>query len=183
MYSLITKSAVLLSLLTLLPLSSANADRKKVPLILFDGGAFMFLDADSAILKGRGLSTHMGRIASGGEFENVGPNPECENGFLGTIKGTATNANGDTLNYVVVEAQFCPDPNAAPGPNGEPVVFNGVGKYKIVSGGTGKFERAKGSGEFIGLADFGEGTYQCLLNGTISYPKIQEESSDSNAGQ
>ncbi len=169
MYSLITKSAVLLSLLALIPLSSASADRKKVPLILIDGGAFVFTSATAANLVGRGLSTHMGRILSSGTFENVGPNPKCANGFLGTIEGTAVTANGATLNYKVVEAEFCPDPDADLGPNGEPVVFNGVGRYRIVAGGTRKFRQAAGSGEFIGLADFGEGTYQCFLNGTISY--------------
>jgi hypothetical protein len=176
MNSLITKSAVLVSLLTLLPLSSASADRKKAPLILIDGGAFTFITLTSATLAGRGLSTQMGRIASSGTFNNVGPNPECENGFLGTIKGSATAANGDTLNYEVVEAQFCPDPDLEPGPTGEPVVFNGVGRYKIVRGGTGKFARASGSGDFIGIADFGEGTYKCVLQGTISYPRPGESS-------
>ena len=42
MYSLIRKSAVLLSILTLLPLASASAELKKVPLILMDTGKFDF---------------------------------------------------------------------------------------------------------------------------------------------
>ena len=42
MYSLITKPAVLLSILILLPLASASAELKKVPLILMDRGSFEF---------------------------------------------------------------------------------------------------------------------------------------------
>jgi hypothetical protein len=118
MYSLITKSAVLLSILTLLALSCAIAGPKEnLPLRLIDGGAFIFSSATSAELVGRGLSTHMGKIVSGGQFNNVGPNPGCENGFNGTIIGTATAANGDTLTYKVLGAQFCPDPNGGSAPS------------------------------------------------------------------
>ncbi len=42
MHSLIIKSAVLLSILTLLPLASASAGLKRVPLILTDEGKFDF---------------------------------------------------------------------------------------------------------------------------------------------
>ena len=128
-----------------------------------------FLNEASAKLVGRGLATHLGKIVSGGEFTNVGPNPECENGFLGKIVGEATAANGDTLEYEILGAKFCPDPNGG----SAPTVFNGVGKYKITRG-TGRFAQVTGSGDFIGLADFGEGTYSCLLNGTISYPKSEK---------
>jgi hypothetical protein len=69
MYNLIIKSAVLLSILALLPLLNASAARKKVPLLLIDGGAFMFLDANSATLAGRALSTHTGKMVSGGELK------------------------------------------------------------------------------------------------------------------
>jgi hypothetical protein len=170
MCSLMRKSAVLLSILTFLALSCVIAGPKKdVPFRLIDGGAFIFLNEASAKLVGRGLATHLGKIVSGGEFTNVGPNPECENGFLGKIVGEATAANGDTLEYEILGAKFCPDPNGG----SAPTVFNGVGKYKITRG-TGRFAQVTGSGDFIGLADFGEGTYSCLLNGTISYPKSEK---------
>jgi hypothetical protein len=163
MYSLIRKSAVLLSILTLLPLLCALAAPKNVPFRLIDGGAFIFTGTNSANLVGSGLATHMGKIVSGGKFERKAqPNSPCENGFKGEINGTATAANGDMLTYSL-SAQFCPDP----GPNASDV-FNGVGTYEI-TGGTGRFAKAKGSGQFIGLADFRAATYNCLLSGTISY--------------
>ena len=175
MYSLIRKSAVLLSILTLLALSCVIAGPKNVPLRLIDGGAFIFTGPTSADLMGSGLATHMGKIVSGGKFKqgDVDPSSGC---FEGDINGTATAPNGDMLTYSVLKAQFCPDPS----PNA-PNVFNGVGTYQITSG-TGRFAQAMGSGQFIGLADFGAATYNCLLSGTISYPK-SETSSHSNPGQ
>ena len=64
MYSLITKSAVLLSILTLLPLANASAELKRVPLILMDRGDFEFTSDTSADLTGDGVSTHLGTIVS-----------------------------------------------------------------------------------------------------------------------
>lgn len=161
MHSIIVKAAVLLSILALLPLSSASADRKKEPLVLMDGGAFEFLTPTSAALTGGGVATHLGSIVSGGEFNNVG---NLRSGcFKGEINGTATDSEGDTLTYFL-SAQFCPAPASG--------VFKGIGTYRI-TGGTGKFARARGFGEFIGLAHFGptveKPTYQCFLRGTISY--------------
>jgi hypothetical protein len=174
MYSVIGKSAVvLLSILILLPPSSTIAGPKDKPpkdkpLRLIDSGGFSFTSQTSALLVGSGLSSHMGKIASAGTFFNVGnspipptlPPPTCPNGFNGRIEGTATAANGDVLNYVLV-AEFCPNPDASG-------VFNGLGTYTI-TGGTGRFAEAKGEGDFIGLADFVALTYNCLLSGTISY--------------
>jgi hypothetical protein len=169
MYSSIRKSAVVsLSILILLPPSSTIAGPKDKPpkdkpLRLMDSGAFSFTSQTSAQLAGSGLSTHMGKIGSAGTFLNLGNSqsePTCPNGFNGRIEGTAIAANGDKLEYVLV-AEFCPDPNA-------PGVFNGVGTY-LITGGTGRFARATGTGQFIGLADFNALTYNCLLSGTISY--------------
>jgi len=82
MYSLIRKSAVvLLSILILLPPSSTIAGPKDKPpkdkpLRLMDSGVFMFFPGGtSAALVGRGLSTHMGKIASAGTFFNLGNSP------------------------------------------------------------------------------------------------------------
>ena len=63
MCSLIRKSAVLLSILSLLPLASASAELKRVPLILMDTGEFDFPDpaVPTANLTGTGASTHLGQ--------------------------------------------------------------------------------------------------------------------------
>ena len=168
MCSLIRKSAVLLSILTLLPLASASAELKRVPLILMDTGKFMTIPPDDpnpniADLKGTGVSTHLGKIVSTGVFENLGDRPS--GGFKGEIKGTAIAVLDPTPNETATDlplllygycllrqdsiryllsAEFRPDASG---------IFYGIGTY-IITGGTGKFKRARGFGEFIGLANF-----------------------------
>jgi hypothetical protein len=191
MYSLITKSAVLLSILTLLPLANASAELKRVPLILMDRGNFEFTSDNSADLTGDGVSTHLGTIGSTGVFEKT---DRPSGGFKGRIEGTATTvvlaetepgtpnetatatsgetataassetttapSNQDSITYRL-SAEFRPDASG---------IFYGIGTY-VITGGTGKFKRARGFGEFIGLADFPPGSqgYNCFLRGTISY--------------
>jgi hypothetical protein len=187
MYSVITKSAVLLSILTLLPLASASAELKRVPLILMDTGNFSRDpdhpdDPNFAILTGGGSATHLGRIESAGEFESLGPGPPRE--FKGKIEGTATAVplatpspspavTGTALSAATatpsptpphtikyrLSAKFSPDASG---------IFYGTGTY-LITGGTGKFAGAKGFGEFIGLANFPGSTYFCFLRGVISY--------------
>jgi hypothetical protein len=174
MYSLITKSAVLLSILTLLPLVSARADLKKVPLILMDTGTFG-PDPDNptnpnfASLQGKGASTHLGAIVSTGLFEKI---DRPSGGFNGKIEGSATavllanppsetataTSKPDAITYRL-SAEFRPDASG---------IFYGIGTY-VITGGTGKFKRARGFGEFIGLANLTGGTYNCFLRGVISY--------------
>jgi hypothetical protein len=166
MYSLMTKPAVLLSILALLPLASASADLKRVPLILMDTGEFDFTSDTSAILTGAGSATHLGRIVSTGVFENLGDGPPGD--FKGKIEGTATAvplgemapplAKQGSIRYRL-SAKFSPDASG---------IFYGIGTY-IITGGTGDFKRARGFGVFIGLANFDGGIYNCFLRGTISY--------------
>ena len=171
MCSLIGKSAILLLILTLLPLANASAELKRVPLILMDTGTFSPHPDDPenpnvASLEGTGVSTHLGKIVSTGVFNNLGDGPPGN--FKGKIEGTASAvplsetatapAKEGSIEYRL-SAEFRPDSSG---------IFYGVGTY-IITGGTGKFKRARGFGEFIGLANFAGGTYNCFLRGTISY--------------
>jgi hypothetical protein len=139
MCSLMRKPAVLLSILALLPLASASAELKKVPLILMDHGSFEFPDPliPRANLTGEGTSTHLGKIASTGEFESLGPGPPER--FKGKIEGTATVAPSepDSITYRL-SAEFRPDASG---------IFYGVGTY-VITGGTGKFKQDNGNGTF-----------------------------------
>jgi hypothetical protein len=193
MYSLIAKSAPLLSILALLPFASASAELKKVPLILIDTGKFTFTGPNSATLLGDGDSTHLGAIVSSGVFEKT---DRPSGGFKGRIEGTAIVAPTPTPTPTPA-SMSTPTPTPAPSPSPTEtalvapiatkkedsityqlsaeflpdrpgIFFYGVGTY-VITGGTGKFKRAKGFGEFIGLANFGTGNYNCFLRGVISY--------------
>jgi hypothetical protein len=178
MCSLLRKSTVLL--LILLPLASASADLKRVPLILMDTGRFQFPfeGSPSADLEGDGTSTHLGKIVSTGVFESLGPGPPGR--FKGKIEGeamavdpsqvaaatsgetaAATSSKPDKIKYRL-SAEFFP--------GGVPGVFYGIGTYRI-TGGTGAFKGAGGVGVFIGLADLRAEVleYNCFLRGVISY--------------
>ena len=199
MYSLITKPAILLSILALLPLASASAELKRVPLILMDTGQFEFPDPKipRAILTGGGSATHLGRIESAGVFESLGPGPPRE--FKGKIEGTATAVppaematatiatpspspavTGTALSAATATATATPSPTPAPAP--DTIKYRLSANFSpdasgifygtgtyLITGGTGKFKGAKGFGEFIGLANFPGSTYFCFLRGVISY--------------
>jgi hypothetical protein len=197
MYRLITKPAVLLSILALLPLASASAELKRVPLILMDTGKFEFPDPKipRANLTGGGSATHLGRIVSTGVFESLGPGPPRD--FKGKIEGTATAVPlAEMATATIATPSPSPSPavtgtalsaaTATPTPTPTPTpdtikyrlsakflpdasgIFYGTGTY-LITGGTGKFKGAKGFGEFIGLANFPGSTYFCFLRGVISY--------------
>jgi hypothetical protein len=188
MCSLIRKSAVLLSILSLLPLASASAELKKVPLILMDTGKFTFTGDNSADLMGDGDSTHLGRIVSTGVFEKA---DRPSGGFRGKIEGTSNAVALDTVLGTPNETATATSGETATATSGETAtarskqdsityrlsaefrpdasgIFYGIGTY-VITGGTGKFKRARGFGEFIGLANFPGFRYNCFLRGVISY--------------
>jgi hypothetical protein len=192
MCNLIRKSAVLLSILTLLPLANASAELKRVPLILMDTGNFVFTPT-SATLKGTGASTHLGQIESLGVFKSLGPGPPGR--FKGEIQGEAIAVDVDEMATATIanptpspSLTAAPSPSPSPSPTATPVpknsikyrlsaefrpdsgIFYGIGTY-VITGGSGKFKYARGFGQFIGLAVLPpEGmSYNCFLMGTISY--------------
>jgi phage-related minor tail protein len=78
-------------------------------------------------------------------------------GFLVEMQDTFTAANRDQVTTAIT-MQLCP---IAPG------IYHGVGTY-VVTGGTGRFANATGSGVFDGTGNFNTGTIICALTGTIS---------------
>lgn len=139
------------------------AQRVQTSLILVDDGSFTFLSQTSATVDGDGFEKQgVGlnrKVGSSGQFDLLGPAQRCANGFTGRLAGTITESNGNTLSYVI-DNQLCP--TEVPG------VYGANGTYRI-TGGTGKYANAKGTGFFEGLADFVEAKYKCLLLGALSY--------------
>jgi hypothetical protein len=151
------KPSTILPLLTALALSAVTASASQnLPFRLGDEGTITFTGPTTATTAGTGNATHMGRIASDGNLTIVGP-AGCPGGFMAQMQDTFTAANGDKL-MTAISMQLC---QIAPG------IFHGVGTY-VVTGGTGRFAGATGSGVFDGTANFSTTTIICALNGSIS---------------
>jgi hypothetical protein len=154
-----SKSLTILPLLTALVLSVMTASASQnLPFRLGDEGTITFTSPSTATTAGTGNATHMGRIASDGSLTIVGE-ASCDNevGFAVEMQDTFTGANGDKV-MVAITMQLCP---IAPG------IYHGVGTY-VMTGGTGRFANATGSGVFDGTGNFNTGTIICALRGTIS---------------
>jgi hypothetical protein len=155
-----SKNSTILPLLTALALSAITANASEtLPFRLGDEGTITFTSPSTAITAGTGHATHLGRITSEGNLTIVGEASCVDNevGFSVEMQDTFTAANGDILTTAIT-MQLCP---IAPG------IYHGVGTY-IVTGGTGRFANATGSGVFDGTGNFNTGTIICALNGTIS---------------
>ncbi len=154
------KNSIILSLLSVLALTATTAGAShNLPFRLGDEGTITFTGPTTATTTGTGNATHMGRIMSDGNLTIVGQ-VSCngnEVGFAAEMQDTFTAANGDKVTTEIT-MQLCP---IAPG------IYHGVGTY-VVTGGTGRFARATGSGVFDGTGNFNTGTIICALTGTIS---------------
>jgi hypothetical protein len=107
-----------------------------------------------------GSSTNRGAVVMQSE-----PNPTCPTtGFVVTNNETLTAANGDHITITMLD-EPCPV-------QGEPGIYDGVAQY-VITGGTGRFVRATGTGTFDGRGDFNKPddlTFTYSFNGTISTP-------------
>jgi len=154
------KNSIILSLLSVLALTATTAGAShNLPFRLGDEGTITFTSPSTARTAGAGNATHLGKITSDGSLTIVGE-ASCtgnEVGFAAEMQDTFTAANGDKVMTAII-MQLCP---IAPG------IYHGVGSY-VVTGGTGRFAGATGSGVFDGTGNFNTGTIICALSGIIS---------------
>ena len=152
-----SKNSTILLLLTALSLTTITASASQnLPFRLGDEGTITFTSQSTATTAGTGNATLLGRVRSEGNLAIVGV-ASCGEGFAVEMQDTFTAANGDRV-MTAITMQLCP---IAPG------IYHGVGTY-VVTGGTGRFASATGSGVFDGTGNFNTGTIICALNGTIS---------------
>jgi hypothetical protein len=157
----LSKNSIILSLLTALAFSAITANASQnLPFRVGDEGTITFTSPSTAKTTGTGHATHLGRIRSDGNLTIVAEVtcPDNEVGFSVEMQDTFTAANGDKLTTAIT-MQLCPI---------APRIYHSVGTY-VVTGGTGRFANATGSGVFDGTGNFNTGTIICALNGTISY--------------
>ncbi len=118
----------------------------------------------SASYGGEGVASHLGLTRMDGTITIVGP-AECPDGFLATHTDILTAANGDQVVMTISESS-CPHPT-------EPGRFDCSGTY-TVTGGTGRYSRATGSGNWSGslaLTPSGSGTFTTTYTGVLSPPQ------------
>ena len=121
-------------------------------------GTVGFTSPTTGAYQGSGTASHLGNSTIVGTVQAVGPASSCSDGFAARHMITLTAANGDQL-FLVVTDDSC---QVAPG------VYEGTGTYEI-TGGTGRFAGATGSGTFDGRGDFNTGTFLQTFEGTISF--------------
>ena len=155
-----SKNTTILPVLIALTLTAMTASASEnLPFRLGDEGTITFTSPSTATTAGTGNANLLGRITSDSSLTIVGE-ASCignEVGFSAEMQDTFTAANGDKV-MTAITMQLCP---IAPG------IYHGIGNY-VVTGGTGRFARATGSGVFDGTGNFNTGTIICALNGTIS---------------
>lgn len=126
----------------------------------YAGTAVVKVDGDNVAYSaaGKGTGTLIGASKIAGKGKGDASSQVCAV-WLGT--GTITAANGTKLNIAVMPgAKGCPNKS-----NQNIIALNGLLK---VSGGTGKFAKAKGSLKFTGTLDRGKGVWSIKLTGTLS---------------
>ena len=156
-----SKNSTILPLLIALALSAMTASASENrPFRLGDEGTITFTSPSiPAPTAGTGNATQLGNITSDGSLTIVG-GASCfgnEVGFSVEMQDTFTAADGDKVTTTIT-MQLCPI---------APMIYHGVGTY-VVTGGTGRFASATGSGVFDGTGNFNTGTIICALSGTIS---------------
>lgn len=113
-------------------------------------------------LSGSGVATALGASTNEGVATPVGPAATCpDSGFAVRNEQVFTAADGDQL-HVTIEDDSC-------AVDASGTRFRGVGTY-AVTGGTGRFSGATGSGTFEGLGDFAAQTFTFDLRGTLVRP-------------
>lgn len=150
----------ILAVLVVLSTSSAVFATSQVPFAGSGSGTFADTSPMTVALAGAGHYTHLGLTAIAATSTITGFFP-C-GGFTATEQDAYTGANGDAV-YLTVNEVFC----STSAPN----VFVFTGQF-AVTGGTGRFEDATGSGTIMATATFltaTSGTFTGTTDGTISY--------------
>ncbi len=141
---------------TLLVSAVPVAAREQVPFKASYTGTIAFTAPGMANIDGSGRATHLGRSELAGPSAIVG-RPPC-GGATTESHFALTAANGDQVNVTLIDDDC---------PTDTPGVFTTTGTY-TVTGGTGRFDGASGTGDVIGTVDLNELAFQLDLSGTIS---------------
>ena len=111
-------------------------------------------------LHGTGNASHLGNVKSYDATVHITTVDPDTGTITDTLTETLTAANGDTVTVLCQQVATPVSPGSS--------VFDGNDTW-TVSGGTGRFSSANGSGSGHTHADLGAGTFTKDMNGTINY--------------
>lgn len=113
----------------------------------------------SSYFVGKGTASYVGTVTSNGRADVTGvDNSTCIGGVANVNQETFTDLKDDSLT-ITSQDVACPTGAAQ---------FHGRGHW-VITGGSGIFTGATGSGLFDGHSDFVAGTFAATLSGTISF--------------
>jgi hypothetical protein len=152
----------ILAMMFVLGTSPAVFASTAVPFNGSGSGTFAFTSQTTLALSGTGHYTHLG-LTTLSFIGTISPLPAaCAGGFNAVEQDTYIAANGDKV-YLTVNDVLCPTSAAG--------VFSVIGSF-TVTGGTGRFADASGSGTITASTTFitgTSGTFSGTTAGTISY--------------
>ena len=151
--------AVTLVALGIVGASFASRQTSQVPFKATFAGSAQQPNPVTILLDGSGTASHLGRMTNDGHVSVTGFSNACTEGVTAVNVEVLTAANGDTLTITSHDVT-CPTP---PGQTSD---YHGTG-HRTVTGGTGRFSHAQGSGSFDGIADLGGGTFSISLDGSL----------------
>lgn len=140
--------------------NSAHATDGQVPFRAFYSGQALFTSETTISFDGTGIATHLGFGVNHGDISLTGPDSSCPGGLANTHVDTLTAANGDSIT-ITAHNVACPTGF---------MQFNGTGNW-VVTGGTGRFSDATGSGAINGNANFVTEQFTFVMSGTIAAPE------------
>ena len=123
-------------------------------------GSFTLPSQNKAIITGTGHLEHLGKTTLAAISTATGP-ASCHGGFVVTEKDIFTAANGDKL-FGTANEMACPTSQTS---------FQLNGPWTI-TGGTGRFEHASGSGSVhidAVVTSMTGGTFTATTTGTVTY--------------
>jgi len=153
-----TGSLALAAAVTLAAAGSASAATPPLPFAAVFAGTAAITSPYTTEFHGLGAASLLGAVTTLGEVQITGiTNDVCVGGVANINVETLTAINGDQL-VVTSNDVACPVASNR---------YHGTGAW-TVTGGTGRYAGARGSGTFDGVSDFNQGVFSITLSGSVT---------------
>ena len=153
-------SGVVMVAAVLLAAPNVAAHGAVVPFRLSITGVAQFSSPSAITFSGSGTAWHMGAITSQGTATDFTPATTCPQAGINNLHTeTFTDADGSTVSILSRDIACWEGP----------ALLHCVTCTWSVTGGTGRFSDARGTGDLDGYLDLASGSFWGTYTGTISY--------------